>query len=96
MELHSSVYGSLITIGGTPVQQHCIVYLVGTCCGTVAFLFPDRSLHGMLSLRLLVSRRTTPAAQLLQLSAPHRAMVMMLFGAGPLLDCLASRKEGYT
>ena len=44
------VWISLVAIGGSPSPVDiAFVYLVGTCCGTVAFLFPGSHLPGMQS-----------------------------------------------
>lgn len=82
------VWISLIAIGGTPSPVDiAFVYLVGTCCGTVAFLFPGSQFTwDAIFVGLLMSASgydfgsATIATGILRVEQ----IAMMLFGAGPL------------
>lgn len=82
------VWVSLIAIGGSPTPVDiAFVYLVGTCCGTVAFLFPGSQFTwDAIFIGLLMSAAgydlgsATVATGVLRVEQ----IVMMLFGAIPL------------
>lgn len=82
------VWLSLLAIGGTPnAIDIAFIYLVGTCCGTVAFLFPGSQLTwDAIFIGLLISAggydtgSATIATGILRIEQ----LAMMLFGAGPL------------
>jgi len=83
------VWLSLLALGSSPSPiDIAFVYLVGTCCGTVAFLFPgsqftwDAIFTGLLmSVAGYISGDALLAVGVLRIEQ----IAMMLFGAGPLL-----------
>jgi uncharacterized protein (TIRG00374 family) len=82
------VWLSLMAIGGTPSPTDiAFVYLVGTCCGTVAFLFPGSQFTwDAIFIGLLISTAGyDPASATIATGVLRIAQIaMMLFGAGPL------------
>ena len=77
-----------MAIGGTPAPTDiAFVYLVGTCCGTVAFLFPGSQFTwDAIFIGLLVSASGyDPGSATIATGVLRIAQIaMMLFGAGPL------------
>ena len=82
------VWVSLIAIGGSPSPVDiAFVYLVGTCCGTVAFLFPGSQFTwDAIFIGLLMSAAGYDAGNATIATGILRVeqIVMMLFGAIPL------------
>lgn len=82
------VWVSLIAIGGSPSPADiAFVYLVGTCCGTVAFLFPGSQFTwDAIFIGLLMSAAGYDAGSATIATGILRVeqIVMMLFGAIPL------------
>ena len=82
------VWISLSAMGATPdFIDIFFVYLVGTCCGTVAFLFPGSQFTWdaiFMGLLISVANYSMPDAALVTGILRLEQLAMMLFGAGPL------------
>ena len=82
------VWVSLIAVGGSPSPVDiAFVYLVGTCCGTVAFLFPGSQFTWdaiFIGLLMSVSNYDAGSATIATGVLRIEQIAMMLFGAGPL------------
>lgn len=82
------VWLSLIAIGGSPSPTDiAFIYLVGTCCGTVAFLFPGSQFTWdaiFIGLLISASGYDTGSATIATGILRIEQIAMMLFGAGPL------------
>ena len=82
------VWLSLMAIGGSPSPTDiAFVYLVGTCCGTVAFLFPGSQLTWdaiFIGLLISASGYDTGSATIATGFLRIEQIAMMIFGAGPL------------
>ena len=95
------VWFSLLALGGTPSPTDiAFVYLVGTCCGTVAFLFPGSQFTwDAIFIGLLVSAAGyDPGSATIATGVLRIAQIaMMLFGAGPLFWIVwrQERKESH-
>lgn len=91
------IWLSLLALGSSPSPiDIAFVYLVGTCCGTVAFLFPgsqftwDAIFTGLLmSAAGYLSGDALLAVGVLRIEQ----IAMMLFGAGPLLWILWKQEQ---
>ncbi len=91
------VWISLIAIGGSPSPVDiAFVYLVGTCSGTVAFLFPGSQLTWdaiFIGLLISVSGYDAGGATIATGILRVEQIAMMLFGAGPLFWILSRQQR---
>ena len=82
------VWLSLLAIGGSPSPVDiAFVYLVGTCCGTVAFLFPGSQFTWdaiFIGLLISAAEYSTGSATIATGILRIEQLAMMLFGAAPL------------
>lgn len=82
------IWLSLLAIGGSPSPiDIAFVYLVGTCCGTVAFLFPGSQFTWdaiFIGLLISAAEYSTGSATIATGILRIEQLAMMLFGAAPL------------